>query len=509
MCSSKRDPSVCAAVTNMWYNPPVPARNCGAFSGSSHLIDDSYSLFEVVRRRQAEIDELRLRKAIAWAQSCELQWPLERPCSNGGARPGSAAHQSRPPSTGEGGTGARGGRRRRGVPHLAQLPADMFLSPLHALHAPAVLQTEDDFVELQHVAGNAQRHPFLPEVPRLLYLSSATPMCTSATSDATPPLALVPPVLAPVQAMRARAVAPADVPPLLLHTSLQAPCRALPDGCTPAGDLSRVSHVPTIRRLAALSTAHDNMAPPSLHIAPLRTDLYGTAPPGPADSPSSLGAQHSKTNTTTLAASLQRVQTLPSPNCAWPVSSSCSQDGRGCNQAGMSDNLGAVDMSDSPDRVHTSSHIEATSLPAAAVSLLQVSGRCVEVPVESGVTQGGVRNSGRAAKVAPVCSAAGEEAGRDAACQNDAQPWPEEYVPEGGSTRKQRAADVYPMLWQPTHSYLFHAPSMAREMLPKGLYKALIARQRAADPDAGAHVRSAFSARRHSPCVSSCACQLG
>ena len=53
-----------------------------------------------------------------------------------------------------------------------------------------------------------------------------------------------------------------------------------------------------------------------------------------------------------------------------------------------------------------------------------------------------------------------------------------------------KAGGGAPPLWQPTHGYLFHAPALSHDALPKGLLAALAASDLNRDPSAPAAVRS-------------------
>jgi hypothetical protein len=236
-CAGARDPEVCAAVTNMWYNPPVSARNCGQAvdvraeeppTRAACLLDD------IVHKRHAQLDALEFRKAVAWAQDTSSKLP--RPAVGPGA--------PLPPRC-----------------KLARLDTSIFLQALAPLHAAAVLQDSTPHTKTcgqvharrpnssdSESSAAGQLSEAIPPQPGQYLLQASAPIASltppqSAPAGTASAYAFRLPQLTAVQAMRACFVQPTSStePPRFLHTSLHAPSRALPAAACLCGSSSDVT----------------------------------------------------------------------------------------------------------------------------------------------------------------------------------------------------------------------------------------------------------------------------
>ena len=261
-CASARDPEVCAAVTNMWFNPIIPAEDFSpgaAVYESAHESDSGApTLAQVVRLRQIEIDELRFRRAVAWAQ--DTTGALPRPAggdaahgvaSDAAQRDSSAAVASSAASTSatvvlaarmaaaartapppEGGApvaacvATRSGAQRRQQPTGTMPFSQLHLSPLHPSHAPPKLLSPEAARRSASRSGEAgpTGNVNAGSAATYLLLSSKPPPAAAAGSSASDHFTLALPPLAPAQAMRMRtaheaaSAADDDMPPRFRHT---------------------------------------------------------------------------------------------------------------------------------------------------------------------------------------------------------------------------------------------------------------------------------------------------
>lgn len=253
-CAGPRDPEVCAAVTNMWYNPPVSTRNCG--QSADVYADDKDSpgpalLDETVRVRHEQIDLLEFRKAVAWAQDSTLPQPAAQ----------------LPPRC-----------------KLARLDPSIFLQALPPLHAATVLQEAPppnttpagrptSFDSESSMAGGWAAPARLGNYLLLASKAvAAAPPPRGAPAGTAAAYAFKPPQLTPAQAMRASFVLPTSStdPTPFLHTSLHAPARVIPPDAFSYGP-SAVKD--TSLRDAAIIAALRNSAAEAAEAAVVATDL--------------------------------------------------------------------------------------------------------------------------------------------------------------------------------------------------------------------------------------------
>jgi hypothetical protein len=498
-CAGARDPEVCAAVTNMWYNPPVPSRNCGA--GGAYESDEGppSHLADVVRARHAEAEALRFRKAVAWAQ--DLAGELPRPS----------------PPAAPLATGAESGTafRRRGWPaRLPTLHNVAYLSPLHPVHAPPALipaQPSAAAMAAGAATAAAAKAAAIAQAravtsvaaggSRILLMSSLPPSAAPGDGASHPaePFRMVPPALAPSEAMRTCAMkatgGDAGEPEAFRHTSLRAPLRRLPRGCTAAGCLAPSRPLPApatftcatprsaarqaiaaALRIDALRVAPDceavalAHAPPDAHAGAQSADSTPFSVGGAGSQPY-INEQHKASVVPEATgvgdvphvhvvadAKVRHIKLRPAQQPHGGATNSCG--GGGLQTSCMSETTSftaAAAPSEQPERpTDAAARLRACTTDRAASS------NCTQQPCRPVHIQLAHAIATQQRPAGPAHQALQTGLGKENATL---QEW-FAALPAAGPPA---ARDFTSWLWVPTRSYLFHAPALVPAMLPKGL----------------------------------------